>query len=91
MVDFDAPVWLDMPVPGPATSVRRFLLAISDFFFFTSGSSQYRSHFGHSSSGIKSSLSLTIFNLWTKSEYRSAALLSHNDFICPLNRGAHEH
>ena len=30
MVDFDPPVWRDMPVPGPATSVRWFLLAISD-------------------------------------------------------------
>ena len=32
MVDFDPPVWRDMPVLGLATSVRRFLLAISYFF-----------------------------------------------------------
>ena len=30
MVDFDPPVWRDMPIPGPATSIHRFLLAISD-------------------------------------------------------------
>ena len=90
MVDFDPPVWRDMPVPGPASSVRRFLLAISDFFLHF-WLLPVLNHSGHSSSGIKSGLSFTIFNLWTKSEYCSAALLSHNDFICPLNRGAHEH